>query len=75
MKEGDYHMLRMMHLDKTDSNSSMMKNNQETTMMINHTETLLMKIEIGNRLIHLDSKDSITEMLSSRRLILMRRQQ
>ena len=75
MKEGDYHMLRMMHLDKTDFNSSMMKNNLETTMMINHTETLLMKIEIGNRLIHLDLEDSITEMLSSRRLILMRRQQ
>ena len=75
MKEGDYHMLRMMHLDKTDSNSSMMKNNLETTMMINHTKTLLMQIEIGNPLIHLDLEDSITEMLSRRRLILMRRQQ
>lgn len=75
MKLGDYHMLRMMHPDKTDSNSSTMKNNLETTMTINHTETLLMQIEICNHLIHQDSEDSITGMLSNRRLILMQLQQ
>ena len=75
MKLGEYHMLRMMHLDKTDSNSSMMKNNLETTMMINHIETQPMKIEICNHLIHLDSEDLITGTLSNRRLTLMQLQQ
>jgi hypothetical protein len=47
-EEGENHMLQTMQADKTDSSSSMMKNNLTIRMRISHIETLLMQLEINN---------------------------